>query len=1186
MRKKLHSFVILIVLCASNLLAQLTNVKLILPKEINYNLYNGIVFFNNSQNFAICSDVLTVYNTETTEAIDETSLESGAKNLSVNSNGNLILVSIDNKIEIYEFTNQKLSLQSTITSTTLLNGLENAGYYSSLPITSCFFTSNSGIFASIGAFTVHYDIVSKKLVSSKVFNLSDYILSASYYKKTNTIILAKSNGTVQEIVRQEANNLTNSNVLMQVPSTIVRAKVKDSLLFCFASTGYLTINLITNKVVHEINLPKYNYSYIDKKTLKDINKRTNVIAPDTINFKSNEYVYDIDFLSGTNNAIFCTTNGVKLIDLKSKKLVAQYLNYRFTNVCVNNNSSRLLANSFHPFKSLKILNPINKFQVIAEKQSFAASVSGVDVSPNKRWMFITSGSSATIWNLTNFTKHATLKDISNNDTSFIYGSYFINDSEVVVNSGKSFQNLGLHIYNLSKKKYTSTLKKNVYAFVAGFLNNEFYYSDYNKLCILNLRTKKEESYPGMFGMAALNPANLIVYNDSTVFVPKASGFEFLNRKTKKPIYENPNWANNSKVILSKDKKFVFTSANIKKKINISGTEVEMDVYAIVKINIKSKNIEQNYAISYNCYDFKLLENESKIGIWYSKQNYDSASSKNNIYSEYDIETGKELVNHKLVGSDEIYSFKQTSNLGNYIALSDVNGNNNKVYDTQGNVVVDLSPLKIFFPKFYYINNDEKLIVSGSQSSLLTFVDLKNKKIIGQFANGIGDNFFMLTQDLNYMGSKEFIKNMRFKYDSEILNFDQFDAYLNQPHKVLKEFGCSDTLLLKAYENAYNKRLKVLGLSSNAKINFSSKPKFQKIQLTEIAENKVSISLVANKGISDLKELEVYNNGVTVVSEIIPSNKNKLYEKTIELETVSGINRFEFLVKDETGGSSAKVSRFYNNTKVVKPNLYLVVMASEQFENKKFDLSYAVKDASDIAKTMVNSKAFSKIQVKKIINKSFSNDSITNLNKFFESASINDVVMVFFAGHGYLDEDFNYYFPTYYTDFSDPKTKAIPFTSFEKILGGIKPTRKLMFIDACFSGEVDLDAKEGDQKNNSDKKERSTTFLGKTYTQSTALEMSKIVFSDIRKNSGTTIISSAGGTEAAFEGEDWNNGLFTYCLLSGLKNLNADSNADKIITLNELQKYVSEQVNKLSNGAQTPTYRVENSVADYELWKED
>ncbi len=217
----------------------------------------------------------------------------------------------------------------------------------------------------------------------------------------------------------------------------------------------------------------------------------------------------------------------------------------------------------------------------------------------------------------------------------------------------------------------------------------------------------------------------------------------------------------------------------------------------------------------------------------------------------------------------------------------------------------------------------------------------------------------------------------------------------------------------------------------------------------------------------------------------------------------------------------------------------------------------------------------------MFNQSFSQDSVNALNSYFAKAGVNDVVMVFFAGHGYLDEDLSYYFPTYYTDFSDPKINSVAFSSFEKIFKSMKPIRKLMFIDACFSGEVDEeDIYIDDTEADSVKTQRSSSKL---FSQSTALEMSKAIFSDLRNNSGATIISSAGGTEAAFEGEEWNNGLFTHCMLEGLKNSKADRNNASKLSLSELQRFVSEEVYRLSDGKQSPTYRIENTSLDYELW---
>lgn len=92
-----------------------------------------------------------------------------------------------------------------------------------------------------------------------------------------------------------------------------------------------------------------------------------------------------------------------------------------------------------------------------------------------------------------------------------------------------------------------------------------------------------------------------------------------------------------------------------------------------------------------------------------------------------------------------------------------------------------------------------------------------------------------------------------------------------------------------------------------------------------------------------------------------------------------------------------------------------------------------------------------------------------------------------------------------------------------------------------------------------------------------------LFTDLRKGTGATVISSSGGMKFAMEGDDWNNGLFTYCLINGIKSKEADLNKDGEIWLSELKQYVSEQVTKLSNGKQQPTSRIENQMLDYRVW---
>jgi hypothetical protein len=1183
MKRSIYSFFIILLSFSS--FSQLKDIKIIIPKELGYTYYDFVQFLPGEKHFVVCANSLSVFNTETAEVVDEYDLPYGAKNLSVSPDGQFILCTINNELLVFSFKNQRLEQIFKTNTADLIKGQPNSEYYGALPIGGCFFTNKANeVYVSIGSFTLLYDLDKKSATSSHAFPLTDYIIHSVFYPKTNEALLARSSGTVAYIIKQSLDNLSQTGEIISDPGTIVKARLRDSLLFCFTNNKYFILNLETKKVVHEVRMPIFDYSFYDKKTYAEINKRPSITKPDTVNFSKDEYVYDIDFLS-SGQAVYSTSKGLKYIDLKTKKL-SKATAGSFTNVKLSGSGKRMICNGYSPYKALRVYEP-SGMKLISERPAMGNAITSADISPNKRWLYTNGGTSGFFWDLRNFSKYAEIKDISGSDSAFIYGVFFLNDSEVVVNSGKSFTHLNLHIYNLRKKKYGKAIKKNVYAVAAGFLNDEFYYADYSSLHIINLKTMVEEKYDGLFSMAAGGMYQVVNFTKNLVFIPESGKYRIVNRKTKKTEYQSDVWSVTSRVIISPDNKSVYTASQITKKKTINGVEIDMPVNAIVKIDMATKKVIKDFAQTYYPYDIKLKENGNTIGIWYVKYDVGNYNSKEQetVYSEYNTETGEELNSKTLAKTPEIIAYHYTSQNGKYFALNNPMGKFLKVFDEKGNLVIDLSDINISIPKCFFIEDLDRLIITSTVNSLATFVDLKQKKIIGQLANANNDNYFLITSDLYYLGSKDFIKNMRFKYQSEIYSFEQFDAYLNLPHQVLRDFGCSDSILIQAYETAYLKRMKVLGLKPGAKINFSSLPTIADVKMSEEKTGWASFSISANKGMNKLSKLDVYNNGTLIFSEVIPSEQSSHYEKNLFFETSSGMNRFEFVVRDESGLESPHSSRLFNNTSNVKPNLFLVVIASEKFKDKRFDLAYAVKDASDIAKSMVNSKAFNKVQLKKIFNQSFTPDSVKKLNAFFSNATINDVVMIFFAGHGYLDTDLSYYFPTYFTDFSDPKINAVPYKEFEKLFKDMKPTRKLMFIDACFSGEVDEEDIEFTpvEENKETKKDSTRSINVVSFTESTALEMSKVVFSDLRQNSGATIISSAGGTEAAFEGEKWNNGLFTHCLLDGMTNLKADENRDKKITLSELQKFVAEEVNRLSEGKQTPTYRMENTILDYELW---
>lgn len=53
---------------------------------------------------------------------------------------------------------------------------------------------------------------------------------------------------------------------------------------------------------------------------------------------------------------------------------------------------------------------------------------------------------------------------------------------------------------------------------------------------------------------------------------------------------------------------------------------------------------------------------------------------------------------------------------------------------------------------------------------------------------------------------------------------------------------------------------------------------------------------------------------------------------------------------------------------------------------------------------------------------------------------------------------------------------------------------------------------------------------------------------------------------------------------GLRGHGADANQDQTVTVSELQRYVIDQVRKLTSGAQSPTVRRENPEYDFAVYE--
>ena len=504
---------------------------------------------------------------------------------------------------------------------------------------------------------------------------------------------------------------------------------------------------------------------------------------------------------------------------------------------------------------------------------------------------------------------------------------------------------------------------------------------------------------------------------------------------------------------------------------------------------------------------------------------------------------------------------------------------------------------------------EKIIVHDN--SQLVFFDIgTGEKLYSLIAIDSAD-YLILTPDKYYMCSKNAASKLSWLVGDRLYSFDQFDLQYNRPDIVLERLGNPDTALIKMYRKAYEKRLRKSGFNEAM---FSSEwhtPEM-KILNSDILNSPTDQSILhleicGTDSKYYLNRLQVWVNDVPLYGAnglSLLEEKTDSIVKMININLSTGENNIKVSCVNDKGVESLKESAdiVYNPQKPAKPDLYIIAMSVSDYKDKRFDLRYAAKDGNDIASLFGSLAApegdYGKVFIDTLFNKRAIRKNFFNLKQKLSASKVDDEVVVYVSGHGLLDKEMDFYFATYDIDFRNPEKRGISFDDLESILDGIPARKKLLMMDACHSGEVDKEETSVMLASNTEKSS-DITFRGniKEYnfkgidsktTQSgislnNSFELMQELFAGLDQGTGTTVISAAAGKGYALESPQWNNGVFTYSILNGLKNKAADKNKDGVITISELKDYSIKQVQLLTGGKQKPTVRKESVNFDWKIW---
>lgn len=494
-----------------------------------------------------------------------------------------------------------------------------------------------------------------------------------------------------------------------------------------------------------------------------------------------------------------------------------------------------------------------------------------------------------------------------------------------------------------------------------------------------------------------------------------------------------------------------------------------------------------------------------------------------------------------------------------------------------------SPIKILEigeKEIIYLQIQGKLLYCLHKDSEISIVNLSELSVAARLLM-LDDNerpsMVWITPEGYFSASKKSIRNYHFAQGLKTFPISKDELILNRPDTILSRLGYADRQWIEVYKSAYQKRLK--------------RNDFEKLTASHVGPvvrilNKHDIPLIVSDTVVKVElevdqsaaELELVINGVPV------EHYTESPYSTIKLPLHEGENQVSFIASNAQGVSSAEESFSVYSKTNSKSTLHYFGIGVSKYQDSTKNLNYADKDIRSLAAYF--SKRFPlEIRIDTFLNDNATLENILSIRSKLEQTGVNDKVIISLSGHGMVkDEEF--YFGTHDIDFKQVEKRGLSYDQLYDLLDHIPARRKLILIDACHSGELDLTADEEATKVKPGEQEGSKGIIVEDEVQLTdqSFTLMKNLFYDMHRGNGSYIISASGAEEYAFEDQKVANGYFTYALMESMDELSSYTwSSDKQdVTISRLQEAVYEKVVKLSNGLQKPTYRSENIEWDWSL----
>jgi hypothetical protein len=329
--------------------------------------------------------------------------------------------------------------------------------------------------------------------------------------------------------------------------------------------------------------------------------------------------------------------------------------------------------------------------------------------------------------------------------------------------------------------------------------------------------------------------------------------------------------------------------------------------------------------------------------------------------------------------------------------------------------------------------------------------------------------------------------------------------------------------------------------------------------SKVEGNIIHVSGVAEDG-QGLERLEIFINNMPIEKKMGRGIKVQAgrYPRRLDFDErvvlVRGENKIRICAIDSDGLSSERMLTVHKLD--IRRNIWAAVIGVDNYPNVR-KLRYAADDAKAFYDHLVHYNHIPAENVTLLLDQEASLTELrSTLGTHLKSkAGRDDMVIIFFAGHGATEKDvmspdgdgLEKYLLPYDADPKDLYATALPMGEVSRIFNRIRSERLVFIADSCYSG-----ASGG----------RTISLTG------IRANISDAFLDRIATGKGRIILTASGANEVSAEDEKLHHGVFTYFLLDGLRG-KADTDKDGVITVDEAYAYVSKQVPQATGQEQHP-----------------